>query len=1109
MKKTWFLTDYRYLFACARKSLLIMRISIFLVAFASLQTFAVDNYAQTKKIDLKVEQANIVAVLEKIQDESEFYFFYNNQVTSLDKKVSVNLKDKSINDLLDEVFKGTDVEYVINNRQIILSTNPSSLNQQQKSVSGKVTDSTGAPLPGVSILVVGTTNGTITDSNGKYTLGSIPENGVLQYSFIGMTTQQVTVGSKSTIDVVLADETTSIDEVVAVGYGTVKKKDLTGSVSSVSSADLGDRLVSDVGSLIQGKVSGVDVSQGQIRVRGVTTFNNTDPLIVIDGFIGGNMNTVNANDIQSIEILKDASSTAIYGSRGANGVVLITTKGGKVGPLKVSVNAFTAWSKTPKTLPVLNASQYIDYMDDVLTNGGQSLTPELLDPVRRNDVTFWQDEVFKTGRHNEIDLDFAGGSDRAKYFMSIGYKYDESIVIGPQSNQVFIRNKNDFNISKWLRFGNNFAFNFDANKGTQPWDTHGMIGMPPYYGVYDPSNLGGYTNVNRETDLVDVYNPIPFSALNFPKGTSLGYQTNLWTEIEPIKGLIYRIQAGVSGNYGQNKTWQDEFINGGTQKTLNGISEGSSYSFMPLIENTLTFSKEIGKHNFSAMIGNTWQDYAYGGSIGIYGQEFDNTEVKNVFLAKSKNISEQSAWNYAYLSYFGRINYQYNNKYLATFNIRRDGSPRFAPQNRWGNFPSLALAWKMHEESFIKDLGIFDQLKLRASWGVSGNVAIGNFRYVSRVWTNGVYYPLGGVPVPGATVAENASVDIKWESTESKNIGIDAAFFKNALTLTADYFVKNTNDILFTVPRPSSLGYGMNYGGDAVINAASLSNKGFEIQVGYKGQVAGIHYSVNANYTNVTNNVDSLGLGQPYLSGVSRTDVGNPIGYFYGFVADGVFETKAELDAANAAAVKEGFESYQEVATGAGDARYKDLNGDGHITWDDDRQNIGNSIPKHLYGLNLTADYRGFDFNAYFQGVAGSDIFYGSHSYLRGGITTRNQEAYVLDRWISEAEPGNGIVPRAVIGDPNNNSRPSTLMVSSGNYLKLRQLSLGYTLPETMIGSIGIQNARLYVSANNVFTISDYHGFDPEVGGDNLNRGIDNVTYPNPRSIAIGIQIGF
>jgi TonB-linked SusC/RagA family outer membrane protein len=995
---------------------------------------------------------------------------------------------------------------------LILVTNrvfSSNTDEQQKiKITGIVSDINGNPLAGVTVVAKGTTSGSLSGPNGEFQL-EIPDNAkILQFSFVGMKTLEIAIEDKTYFTVVMEEESIGLEEVAIIGYGSVKKSDITGSVSSISSKDFGDRQRSDIGSLIQGKASGVDVSLGKIRIRGVTTFNNTDPLIVIDGFLGGNLETLNPNDISRIEILKDASATAIFGSRGANGVILVTTKGGKAGPLQLNVRAYIGSAVTPKRLDVMNASQYVDYMGDVLGNAGQSLSEKLMSPEVREDVTFWQDELFRTAHNSEFNVDFSGGSDKATYFMGIGYKSLESIAIGPEESTLYIRTKNDFNIAKWFRAGNNFAFNYTTNKGRESW-LRGAIGMPPYYGVYDPTNLGGYSNVNRSEDLTETPNPVPVSTLTHPVTTIMGYQTNLWSEITPVKGLVYRMQAGVNGYFGHDKTWQDEYINEGVQHNYNGISEGSNYSFMPLLENTLTYSQVFGRHNFSAMLGNTWQDYAYGGGISISAEQFDNTEVQNVFLGKSKSIDSQTAWNYAYLSYFGRLHYQFNDKYLMTVNMRRDGSPRFAPQNRWGTFPSVAVAWNMHKEEFIKNLNLFDQLKIRTSWGVSGNDAIGDFRYTSQVWTNGVYYPLGGVPVPGATIKDNASNDIKWESTESKNIGTDMSFFKNALTVTADYFIKNTNDILFSVPRPASLGYGLNYGGDAIVNAASVENKGFELMVGFRGEVKSINFSVNANYTNFKNEVIGLGLGQPYLSGISRTDIGNPIGYFYGFVADGVFMKQTQLDAANTAAQAKGFDFFQEAATSAGDVRFKDLNGDGHITWDGDRKMIGNSIPKHMFGLNITLDYKGFDFICYFQGIAGSDIYYGTYDYTRAGITARNQEAYVLDRWRSETEPGNGIVPRAINGDPSVNVRPSTLMVSPGDYLKLRQLSLGYTVPSLITGKAGIENARFYVSAANLLSITKFDGYDPEVGGENLERGIDYLGYPNPRSIIFGIQLAF
>lgn len=1109
MKKNLLLKRVQAFLASYFKILRVMRLTLFLLFISLTQVIAVTTYSQSTRLSINLKNATVKDILYDIESRSEFYFLFNSKLVDVERKVDIEATNEHVEKILGKLFEGQDVGFSIMDRMIIIQ--PSSavskeIVQQQKTISGKVTDSSGASLPGVTVLIKGTIQGTVTDTDGNYSITKVPGDATLVFSFVGMKTLEVAVGNQTSINVRMEEVAFGIEEVVAIGYGTVKKSDLTGSVSSISSKDLGDRQVSDIGSLIQGKVPGVDVAQGKIRIRGVTTFNNTDPLVVIDGFIGGNLGTVNANDIQSIEVLKDASSTAIYGSRGANGVILITTRGGKVGPLKVSINAYSGIAKAPKKLDVLNASQYIDYMTDALTNAGQTLSPKLMTPAVREDVTDWQDEVFRTAHNTEFDINFSGGSDKTKYFMSIGYKYNESIAIGPQNSTTYIRNKNDFNISKWFRVGNNFAFNYNTGKGQQPWLQYAIL-MPPYIPVYDPTQIGGYSYADTDTDRSGSYHPLPLSTLSHPESSSLGYQTNLWAELTPVKGLIYRIQAGVSGNFSRNKTWEEEF-RGGNRYRRNGVSEGSNYSFSPLIENTLTYKQLFGKHDLSVMVGNTWQNHAFGGGISIAGQDYANTEVKNVFLAGSRNISAQSAWNYAYLSYFGRFNYQFNNKYLLTVNMRRDGSPRFAPQNRWGTFPSVALAWKMHEEGFIKKLNIFDQFKVRASWGVSGNDAIGDFRYVSQVWTNGIFYPVGGVPLPGATIKDNASSDIKWESTDSKTIAADMAFFNNSLTVTADYFIKNTNDILFTVPRPASLGFGLNFGGDAIVNAASVENKGFEIQVGYKGKVSDFHFLLDANYTNVHNEVTGLGLGQPYLANISRTDIGNPIGYFYGYVADGVFMKQSDVNAANTAAQAKGFPTYQETSTSAGDVRYKDVNADGHIT-SEDRTMIGNSIPKHLYGLNITLDYKGFDFIAYFQGIAGSDHFYGDWHYLRGGTANGNQEAYVLDRWRSEAEPGNGIVPRAIMGDPSSNNRPSSIMVQSGNYLKVRQMSLGYTFPQSLTGKAGIENLRLYTSAENWITISNYLGYDPEVGGDNLNRGWDNLPFPNPKSMVLGIQIGF
>jgi len=1104
-----------------------MKLTVLAILLSFLGSWASQGYSQTTRLSLEAKDLNIEDFFRKIEDQSEYRFFYSGKI-DVERTISGRFENKLITEVLDNVLKNTDIKYEMKGRQIILSPLEPflSVEQQKKLVSGIVTDSSGASLPGVSVVVKGTTSGVITGMDGKYSLPNVPENAILKFSFVGMKTQEVKVGAQTSINVVLAEEAIGIDEVVAVGYGTMKKRDLTGSVASVSKKDMGDRTVSGIGALIQGKVAGIDVSRDKIRVRGVTSLNNTDPLVIIDGFQGGSMSTINTNDIESVEVLKDASSTAIYGARGANGVILITTKNGKAGPLKVNINAFKGIGTTPKKLDMLNASQYIDYVKEALTNAKILPTDRLNSPEVRKDVTNWQDEIFQVSKSTEINVDLSGGSENSSFFVSLGYKKGNEIYIGPSYDNSTLRLKNLFKIKKWIKAGDDVALSYFITRGaTSTTTVAGFIPFMtalPYMGIRDANNYWGYTRANRYTDLSDSENPVGIVNLTHPNGTSFTYMANLWFEVAPFNGLTYRVQAGVSGFYNRSTLWNDKYEDSANSTHPSNYSENYGYSISPIVESYLTYKKQFGEHDFSAMVGNTWQNYSTSGGIGIYGETFTNETVKNVFQAQTKMIKNQDNAQFAYLSYFGRLNYQYNNRYLLTVNVRRDGSPRFAPANRWANFPSVALAWKMNEEAFIKDLNIFDQLKLRTSWGISGNDAIGDFKYLSQVWTNGVYYPLGSVeaPVQGATVSAAASQSIKWESTISKSIGVDMSFLKNSLSLTAEYFVKNTNDILFAIPRAVSLGYGLGSPASAIVNAASVVNKGIELQVGYKNHFGLLKYAVNGNYTHLTNSVTSLGLGQPFLSGISRTAKGEPIGYLYGHVAEGVFMTQAQLDAANqgaraAAKAKNPAITdlalskiyYQYSSTAPGDVKFKDINGDGMVT-DNDRTKIGNSIPQHTFGLSINLEYKGFDFNTYFQGVAGNDIYYGNYKFLRGMNRAINADAWVLDRWKSEADPGNGIVPRAIIGDPSGNGRFSSLQVYSGDYIKLKQLSIGYTFPERLISKLKISNLRVYATGYNLLTFTKYPGYDPEFSNSNLFRGEEINNYPVARTISCGIQVG-
>lgn len=1102
-----------------KKTFLIMRLVLIISLVCIMQSFALDSYTQSSKISLSVKEMRLDDILMQIENETKYRFAYNKTDINVDEVYTINIHEAEIKNVLNQLFSDKKISYsVIGDRQIILFRPEGSfaVSRQSLTVSGKVTDSSNSPLPGVTVVLKGTTQGTVTDSDGNYSLTSVPGNATLVFSFVGMRTQEIPVAGKTSIDVVMAEDAIGIEEVVAIGYGTVKKSDLTGAISSVSSKDLGDRLISDLGSLIQGKAAGVDVSQGKIRIRGITSFTDDSPLIIIDGFIGSNLSAVNANDIENIEILKDASSTAIYGSKGANGVILITTKMGKQGPLKFNLKYQEGFANVPKKLDLMNADQYTDYAVEMLTDQGLTVPEKLKSGETRIDRTDWQDEVFKTGRNRELNIDFSGGSEKATYFLGLGFRHSENPTFkGMATDNFYLRSKNDFNIKEWLRMGNNIGLSYNSFAGGgeggsgNPGNLDHTIGAPQYFPVMNPD--GTYSRSDRNLDVVEMANPITTAVNNHGQGTGLNYQVALYAEVEPIKGLIYRAQVSVSGDYGNFQASNDSYSGGvaGDATAPTRLRKTRNFGISPIFEQYITYKENIGKHDFSVMAGNLWRSASNGGTIEVFGEGLD-LSIESVKTAPTNLAARDEIWKDASLAYFGRINYQFNNKYLLTANLRADASPRFAPANRWAKFPSVSLAWKMHEETFIKNLNIFDQLKLRAGMGTSGSDNIGNFRYLSQVYTLNVYVPFGndGTRANGATVINNSSSNIRWETTETTSVGADMAFFDNSLTFSADYYHKETRDILYEIPQPLSLGYGdSGSSGSAIVNAASMENNGIELQLVYRSKIGQLNYSVNANYSNNKNNVISLGDGS-YIDGVNRTDLGHPLGYYYGYVADGIFMKQSELDAANAAALAKGWATYQDGVTRAGDVRFKDIDGDGHVD-DKDRTYLGTPHPKHLYGLNLNLDYKGFDLNVVLQGIGGTKIYDGNYNRQRGGQNILNQFTYVLDRWKSEAEPGNGIVPRVAIGDPARNNRFSTLKLTSGNYLKARQISLGYTIPSAFSSRIGIDNIRIYASADNYFTFSKWkYGYDPEVGGSNLSRGADGGNHwPNPKLLMFGFQI--
>ncbi len=1020
------------------------------------------------------------------------------------------------------------------------------ISQQTSKVSGTVVDADGMAIPGATIVVKGTSVGTVTGVDGTYSVDIPAGSDILVFSFVGMKTQEIEIAGKSVINVSLETESIGLDEVIAIGYGTVKKSDLTGSVSTVSADDFGDRGGTGIGGLLQGKVPGVDVSGGKIRIRGVTTINNTDPLFVIDGFIGGNMGTVHPNDIESIEILKDASATAIYGARGANGVILISTKKGTSGAPKVEFNAFYGVANPSKQLEMLDAAQYMNLISDIELNGGTT-TEELgafskifnsdgtPNDYAKTSRTDWQDEMFNPATTEEYTMSIRGGSSKANY--SVSSAYNSSNSIGGDTNW---KNYRFAVTGDWWVLNNKVKIS--ENFRVQHWNTNGTdanlmggLQMPPYAPVLDENALGGYSYVTTTDDLNDAMNPL--TGMNnydtYDKGINIMAQ--MAVEIHFFEGLTLNSSLGVTGNSNTYNQWRNPTQNGNLVFPDYELNERYGFSYAPRIENYLTYSNKFGIHDITAMVGNTYEKGAYGRTVTVFGKGFVNDKVRNVTNANENAILNNSGSHFAYLSYFGRINYVLANKYLLTVNMRADGSDKFAPANRWGYFPSVAAGWKINEENFMKGVDKISQLKLRASYGITGNDAIGQYNYFSSVHSDVTYafpsHGFGGINFNGATINTLSSPVIRWEETKNFSIGVDLGLFDNKLEINVDYFDKDTYDILFAVPQPPSLGMGGNGGGgNAIVNAANVLNKGVELNIIHKNTVGDWTYNVQANATFVYNEVTSLGSGEPYNAGsfgfysTNRTELDHSIGYFYGFQMDKVYANQSAVDSDNQAAraaAKAANPSlsdddlasiyYQSAETSAGDIRFFDIDGNGVVT-DEDRTDLGSPIPKFNYGFSGTVKYKNFDAFMAWTGVAGNKVLYQFGYWMEGMIRPFNATSTVLDRWKSESDPGNGTVPRAVKTDPSKNLRMSDRFIYSGAYARMSQLSIGYTLPSELINNSfrgAIDNVRFYLSGDNLITISNYPGYNPEIGGNNTTRGIDNGTNPAARTFRVGVNVSF
>ncbi|RAJ93145.1 TonB-linked SusC/RagA family outer membrane protein [Larkinella arboricola] len=1007
---------------------------------------------------------------------------------------------------------------------------------KEKVIQGIVKDETnGQALPGVSITLKGTQQGTTTDADGRYRLQVPDGNAVLVFSFIGFETRELLTESQTELNVSLTPSNQVLNEVVVIGYGTKRKQDLTGAISSVNSTDLQKVNTSNFTSAIQGKVPGVYITQtsgapgsaSSVRIRGVGTTGANQPLYVIDGVpMGGEsmavpgssygidaMSILNPNDIESIEVLKDAASAAIYGSRGANGVVLVTTKRGKEGAAVVTLNASAGVARLWRKPEFLNAREFATMANEMAVNSGIKPNPEWVNPESFGEGTDMVGLIFRQAPVQNYDLSISGGTKNLKARLSLGYNDQAGTIIETYYKRYTARATADLKAGDKLNFGGSLAFSSTESKGQNTDPMQGGIFnlAQQFFPTLAPDapffGDGVYYTSNGDNPLLkakSIDNKLFGSRIY---GSTFG-------EYEITVGLKFRTSVGIDANFNRLRSWEGKVQRGFYVRPRATLSESFDNRFNWLIENTLSYKKQIGDHSFSAVIGQSAQKNRFN-TISATGNGFLSEELQ-VINASDVSLRTTSGTNSnaTLASYFGRIDYQFNDKYLLSASLRRDGSSNFGPNNKWGYFPALSGGWRISEEAFMTPLKtVVNDLKLRASWGRVGSDAIPAFGYLSTIRNGNAAdnYTLGTGSqniIIGSTLVRPGNADLKWETTQQLDIGLDASFFGDKLYLTADYYKKDNIGMLISLPVSLEAGFQ----NAPSVNGGQVRNTGIELLLGYRSKVGDFRYNVSANVSTLKNEVISLGVGQPIvgptLAGSSMTmtytKVGEPIGYYRGYVVDGIYQTSQEIN-----------KTFQPNAI-AGDFKYRDVNGDGALT-DADKVNLGKPWPDLTYGVNADFSYKGFDLNLLLQGITGSQLYHANKitnyqmKYYNGnGIINGVKD--ILNHWT----PGSGIndQPGLKFTDANGNySNASSFYVENGDYLRIRNVALGYNLPADVIRKAtrnAVKSLRLYVTAQNLFTFTKYTGFDPEVGSANpLNAGIDTGVYPLPRTITGGLNIVF
>lgn len=1016
------------------------------------------------------------------------------------------------------------------------------------------------PLPGVNVVVKGTSIGTITDLDGQFSF-AVPAKSMLSITYIGYKPLEVAADGSKLMNITLQEDTETLDEVVVVGYGVQKKSVVTAAISRVTAEDLNNTTPSRIEDALKGKVSGVQITQSsgqpgadsKVRIRGVGTVNNSEPLYIVDGMpVDGGINYLNPTDIQSVEILKDAASAAIYGARAANGVILVTTKSGVSGKTNITYD-FTYGLQNPwKKRSVLNATEYMTLMNEVAVNDGNApkYLPEQIASAGKG--TDWQDETFNYDapvQSHQVSVN--GGSDKIVYFLSLGYFDQEGIVGGNYGksnyNRWSLRTNSTYNVFETkdrsflnkMRVGVNISYARAKSSGIETNSEYGSIlgsalafdPTVPVYAANPESVLASYPNAVKDKNgkvysipaggFQEIANPV--GMLNAPTSSTLNedkFVASFWGELDLYEGLKFKSSYGADlafwGNDGY--TFPYFLATQGKNITQSSVFSNMHRGFTWQVENTLTYTKTFDdKHNLTVLLGQSAKEYTL---RELYGDDYDlletNPDKANINSAIADRDEERVAGgtggfsNQTLASYFGRIDYNFDERYMIQATVRRDGSSNFGPNHKWAVFPSVSLGWNVTNEAFMDSRpDWFSNLKLRASWGKNGNERIGQFRYTSLMDGGQNYYFGSGdnsTMQYGSSPSKIANPNVKWEESEQLDLGFESRFFNNSLTFGFDYFKKKTNGMLMDQPIPAYVGKGA-----PIANAGDMQNWGLEFESTYKVKINDFSFNVGANASYLNNKLIKLGnaSGEAIYADAGASGVGSYVKgrngevypYFYGYKTGGILQNQQQADEYNS--------KYGEKAQ-PGDVIFLDIAGeksntpDGKIT-DADKTKIGKGMPDWTFGLSLGADWKGFDLNLFFQGTAGNDVFDFSQ---RGDIQAMNRPSWMLDRWIGEGTSNK--IPRMTAVNPNRNWRSSDLYIKDGSYVRLKTIQLGYSLPTSLLEKASLQRLRLFVTAENLFTFTSYDGFDPEIAaGDYFNIGVDKGIYPQSRTISVGANLTF